>query len=272
MSKRRMQCVPRARCSSFALVVVAAACGGGSHKTAASRSRCRRRRPRRARRGAASPVAPLTGLPDPKDVARKRLGGHGEDQQHRARAKQYGVDQADVVYEEVVEGGITRLAAIFNSQAPDRVGPVRSVRKTDQSIVWPIGGIFAYSGGAQYAIDEHRHRAREAARRDAGRADDVPRSRQLALRAVQPLGARRPDVQGRRQAGPAAAAVRRTASRARRSAGRPAAAVSVGFAAGFDAYVDVGREERHVAADRRRVRRRPTSTPRTCRSRRRTSS
>ena len=42
---------------------------------------------------------------------------------------QYGVDQADVVYEEVVEGGITRLAAIFNSQAPDKVGPVRSVRK-----------------------------------------------------------------------------------------------------------------------------------------------
>ena len=65
----------------------------------------------------------------------------------------YGVDQADVVYEEVVEGGITRLAAIFNSQTPDRVGPVRSVRKTDQSLVWPIGGIFAYSGGAPYAIE-----------------------------------------------------------------------------------------------------------------------
>jgi hypothetical protein len=68
-------------------------------------------------------------------------------------AKQYGIHQADVVYEEVVEGGITRLAAIFNSQAPKRVGPVRSVRKTDQSIVWPIGGVFVYSGGAQYAID-----------------------------------------------------------------------------------------------------------------------
>jgi hypothetical protein len=67
-------------------------------------------------------------------------------------AKQYGIDQADDVYEEVVEGGITRLAAIFNSQAPDKVGPVRSVRKTDQSIVWPIGGVFAYSGGAAYAI------------------------------------------------------------------------------------------------------------------------
>ena len=52
----------------------------------------------------------------------------------------------------MVEGGITRLAAIFNSNAPDRVGPVRSVRKTDQSIVTPIRGVFAYSGGAPYAI------------------------------------------------------------------------------------------------------------------------
>ena len=58
-----------------------------------------------------------------------------------------GIEQADVVYEEVVDGGITRLAAIFNSDAPERVGPVRSVRPTDQSIVWPIGGVFAYSGG-----------------------------------------------------------------------------------------------------------------------------
>src|SRR5262247_4069769 len=33
------------------------------------------------------------------------------------------------------------------------IGPVRSVRKTDQSLVWPLGGVFAYSGGAQYAID-----------------------------------------------------------------------------------------------------------------------
>jgi hypothetical protein len=53
----------------------------------------------------------------------------------------------------VVEAGITRLAAIFNSHDPSRVGPVRSVRKTDQSLVWPIGGVFAYSGGAPYAIE-----------------------------------------------------------------------------------------------------------------------
>ena len=66
---------------------------------------------------------------------------------------QTGIDQADVVYEEIVEGQITRLAAVFNSRVPAKVGPVRSVRRTDASIVWQFGGVFTYSGGAAYAIN-----------------------------------------------------------------------------------------------------------------------
>ena len=97
-------------------------------------------------------VAPLTGVPDRSGKSFTRPAVTVK-MNNTGAAKQYGIDQADVVYEEVVEGGITRLAAIFNSHAPERVGPVRSVRKTDQSIVWPIGGVFVYSGGAQYAID-----------------------------------------------------------------------------------------------------------------------
>jgi hypothetical protein len=128
-------------------IVVAVALSGGSDKAA----------PKAHRKAAvkhAVPVrrAPLTGLPDKSGASFKRPAVTVKVNNTDA-AKQYGIDQADVVYEEVVEGGITRLAAIFNSHAPDRVGPVRSVRRTDQSIVWPIGGIFAYSGGAQYAID-----------------------------------------------------------------------------------------------------------------------
>lgn len=145
---------PRSKRSSsavaavIALVLVAAACGGGKkadkHSTATTTTTTTNPK--------VVPVAPLTGLPDPKDVARKRPAVTVKINNTNA-AVQSDVDQADVVYEEVVEGGITRLAAIFNSHAPDKVGPVRSVRKTDQSIVWPIGGIFAYSGGAQYAVD-----------------------------------------------------------------------------------------------------------------------
>jgi hypothetical protein len=53
-----------------------------------------------------------------------------------------------VVYEEVAEGGITRFAVIFQSTIPDVVGPIRSVRAMDPDVVWPVGGVFAYSGGA----------------------------------------------------------------------------------------------------------------------------
>ncbi len=59
---------------------------------------------------------------------------------------QAGLDQADVVYEEVVEGGQTRFLAVFHSAGSD-VGPVRSVRPTDPDVVGPLGGLFAYSGG-----------------------------------------------------------------------------------------------------------------------------
>lgn len=96
--------------------------------------------------------APLTGVIDKSGKSFTRPAVTVK-MNNTPAAKQYGIHDADVVYEEVVEGGITRLAAIFNSHAPERVGPVRSVRKTDQSIVWPIGGVFVYSGGAQYAID-----------------------------------------------------------------------------------------------------------------------
>jgi hypothetical protein len=127
---------------ALALIVLLAACGGA--KSAAKKASPTTK---------AQPVAPLTGLPDPIGAARKRCAITVKIDNTQAGQPKYGIDQADVVYEEVVEAGYTRLAAIFNSHDPDRVGPVRSVRKTDQSLVWPIGGVFAYSGGAQYAID-----------------------------------------------------------------------------------------------------------------------
>ena len=98
------------------------------------------------------PTAPLTGLPDPSGAALTRPALTIKIENTPQALPQWGVDQADVVYEEIVNGGITRLAAIFNSQAPGKVGPVRSVRPTDTQVVWPLGGIFAFSGGAPYAI------------------------------------------------------------------------------------------------------------------------
>ena len=97
-------------------------------------------------------LAPLTGRPDPTRSTKRRSALTIKIENTPEARPQYGIEKADVVYEEICEGGITRLAAIFNSSLPTKVGPVRSVRRTDREIVYPVGGIFAFSGGAQYAI------------------------------------------------------------------------------------------------------------------------
>jgi hypothetical protein len=97
-------------------------------------------------------VDPLTGLPYPKHLLKDRSALTIKIDNTPEAHPQFGVSEADVVYEEIVEGGITRLAAIFYAHLPSIVGPVRSVRRTDREIVFPIGGIFAFSGGAEYAV------------------------------------------------------------------------------------------------------------------------
>ena len=60
---------------------------------------------------------------------------------------QIGIEDADVVYIEQVESGLTRLMAIFSSRIPQRVGPVRSARISDIDILSQYGNVaFAYSG------------------------------------------------------------------------------------------------------------------------------
>ena len=60
---------------------------------------------------------------------------------------QVGLSKADVVYVEQVEGGVTRLVAVYSSQLPNRVGPVRSARITDIDLLRQYGTVgLAYSG------------------------------------------------------------------------------------------------------------------------------
>ncbi len=60
---------------------------------------------------------------------------------------QSGIDKADLLIEEKVEGGFTRFIAVFHSEDADLVGPVRSVRSTDPGLVGTFGGVFAFAGG-----------------------------------------------------------------------------------------------------------------------------
>lgn len=60
-----------------------------------------------------------------------------------------GLDAADVVYVEPVEGGLTRLVAVYSSDLPPLVGPVRSARESDIELLAQYGHpTFAYSGSA----------------------------------------------------------------------------------------------------------------------------
>ena len=64
-----------------------------------------------------------------------------------------GLASADVIYVEPVEGGLTRIIAIFSSKIPDLVGPVRSARETDIGVLGQYGRpTFAYSGAAPQII------------------------------------------------------------------------------------------------------------------------
>lgn len=70
-------------------------------------------------------------------------------------APQAGLSSADLVVEELVEGGTTRLAAFYYSEIPDNVGPVRSMRASDIGIV-PPGARIVTSGAAPVTINRVR--------------------------------------------------------------------------------------------------------------------
>ncbi|HEX9995423.1 MAG TPA: DUF3048 domain-containing protein [Acidimicrobiales bacterium] len=95
-----------------------------------------------------APAWPLTGLPagEDDDVGRPVLVVKIDNADPPARP-QSGLNQADVVYEEMVEGSVTRFAALFHSGGADPLGPVRSARSTDVALLTPLHGpLFAWAG------------------------------------------------------------------------------------------------------------------------------
>ena len=89
-------------------------------------------------------IQPLTGLV-----------GDGSDRQvlivkmsNAAVARpQRGIDKADLVMEVIVEGGVGRWLAVFHSNYPEIVGPVRSLREVDPKLIAPFDARILSSGG-----------------------------------------------------------------------------------------------------------------------------
>ena len=95
-------------------------------------------------------VYPLTGrvATDPTNIFRPAMVAKIDNAE--AARPQVGLNQADIVFEERVEG-ITRFAAVFHSQDSDPVGPVRSARTSDIDIMASLNRPFlVYSGGNGY--------------------------------------------------------------------------------------------------------------------------
>ncbi len=98
---------------------------------------------------------PLTGLPVTGDGSAAQIapGDRDQDRQHLLQRPQLGLGSADLVVEELVEGGMTRLAVFHYSEIPDEVGPVRSMRASDIGIVSPVEASVVTSGAAGQTID-----------------------------------------------------------------------------------------------------------------------
>jgi hypothetical protein len=83
---------------------------------------------------------------------------------------QTGLDEADNVWEEVVEGGISRFVAVYHSKVPAEVGPIRSVRPMDPAIVGPMHGLIAFSGGQPIFVNALKAAGIQTISQDAGAA------------------------------------------------------------------------------------------------------
>lgn len=103
-------------------------------------------------------VDEVTGKPEPCPLTGElRKGGRGAPARPLLAVKVEntveafplaGLERADVIYEEPVEGSITRFAALFQCRDAARVGPVRSARTTDPKILSQLSDepLLAYSG------------------------------------------------------------------------------------------------------------------------------
>lgn len=102
-------------------------------------------------------VNPFTGLPveHPENLNRRPLIVKISNYPPVVRP-QWGINEADMVWELVVEGGVTRFAAIFLSEDYERVGPVRSARLGDFELVNIYRALYAHSGSSVGTLERIR--------------------------------------------------------------------------------------------------------------------
>jgi hypothetical protein len=103
------------------------------------------------------PTAPLTGLPVDDEAVLARPAIFVKIDNNELARPQAGLRHADLIFEERVEGNVSRLAAVFHSNDAGQIGPVRSARTTDLELVslFPRP-LFASSGGNASVMAQFR--------------------------------------------------------------------------------------------------------------------
>ncbi len=99
-------------------------------------------------------LAPLTGLEVDADEDLDRPVFAVKIDNNPKALPQDGLEQADVVFSELVEGGTTRFIALFHSTDPGEVGPVRSGREVDVDLMPAFQPVFGYSGAAAEVVGQ----------------------------------------------------------------------------------------------------------------------
>jgi hypothetical protein len=152
---RRRACAPARLCVPLgiglvALLVLLAGCGG------------KRGSPGAAPTSSTAPASfPLTGLPSGGGAVAGRPALSVKIDNIAVARPQAGLNTADVVVEQPVEGGLTRLFATWQSTDASQIGPIRSARPVDSLLLRQLGpSLFGFAGASAGVL--------QGIRRDSG--------------------------------------------------------------------------------------------------------
>jgi hypothetical protein len=100
------------------------------------------------------PTSPLTGrVVESAAIAARPVTGLMIENSPESRP-QSGLYQADMVYEAIAEGGVTRFLSVYQESQPDRIGPVRSARPYYVDYIAGLDGSFGHVGGSPEALQD----------------------------------------------------------------------------------------------------------------------
>lgn len=119
-------------------------------------------------------VNPLTGLTvaDPSVLERRPMVVKISNSPPLVRP-QAGLGAADIVFEHYTEGGVTRFSAIFYSQAPNRVGSIRSARLIDHELTAMFHGVLSFAG-ASLGVEKYIYGSEDVHQRVEGSENTAP--------------------------------------------------------------------------------------------------